>query len=134
MKVTDATKTGNGELTYTLSDYSNFLQGDMAVLFDHLSRRILNLDVAVRQEVKAQYIAYKMATNFVDIVPQKSRLRLSLNMRFAEINDPKGLCQDITNVGRWGNGDIEVGISSMAQLDDVMDLIRQSFDKQRNAG
>lgn len=31
------------------------------------------------------YIAYKTTTNFVDIVPQKSRLRLSLNLRFDEL-------------------------------------------------
>lgn len=33
-----------------------------------------------------------------------SRLRLSINMRFSEIDDPKGLCKDVTNLGRWGKG------------------------------
>lgn len=56
-------------------------------------------------------------------------LRLSLNMRFDEIDDPKELCRDVSNVGRWGNGDVEVGFSSLEQLDDVMALIRQAFDK-----
>jgi len=62
-------------------------------------------------------------------VPQVKQLRLSLNMKFSEINDPKGLCRDITDIGRWGNGDVEVGLSSTDQLDDVMYLIRQSFEK-----
>jgi len=32
-------------------------------------------------------------------------------MRFSEIDDPKGLCKDVTNLGRRGNGDVEVAVS-----------------------
>lgn len=63
-----------------------------------------------------------------------SRLRLSINMRFSEIDDPKGLCKDVTNLGRWGNGDVEVGLSSAALLDDVMYLISQSFERNVDNG
>ena len=52
---------------------------------------------------------------------------MMLNMRFDEIEDPKGLCKDVTGLGRWGNGDVEVRFSSPSQLDDVMDLVHQSF-------
>jgi len=76
------------------------------------------------------YIAYKAETNFVDIVPQAKRLRLSLNMPFGEIDDPKGLCIDVTNLGRWGNGDVEIGLSKLEEIPYVMGLIRQSFDRQ----
>jgi predicted transport protein len=113
------------------SRHAEYLQGEMLVLFEALSKRILNLDSSVRQEFKKLYVAYKTTTNFVDIVPQKSRLRLSLNMRFEEVNDPQELCRDITDLGRWGNGDVEVGISSLDQLDDIMFLIRQAFEKHR---
>jgi len=111
------------------SRHAEYLQGDMLVLFETIRKRILNLDAYVREEFKKLYIAYKTTTNFVDIVPQKSRLRLSLNMRFDEIDDPKGMCRDVTEVGRWGNGNVEVGISSLDELDDVMLLIRQAFNK-----
>ena len=52
------------------------------------------------------------------------------NLLIDEIHDPKGLCKDVTGIGRWGNGDVEVGLSSAAQLDDVMALVKQAFDKQ----
>lgn len=111
------------------SRHAEYLQGEMLVLFEALRKRILNLDASVREEFKKLYIAYKTTTNFVDIVPQKSRLRLSLNMRFDEVNDPAGICRDVTDLGRWGNGDVELGVSSLDQLDDVMLLIRQAFEK-----
>ncbi|WII36243.1 DUF262 and DUF1524 domain-containing protein [Paenibacillus thiaminolyticus] len=115
---------------YSLADHAEYLQGDMLKLFEQLRTRICNLDSSIREEFKKLYIAYKATTNFVDIVPQKSRLRLSLNLAFHEINDPRGICKDVTNLGRWGNGDVEVGISSIEELDYIMFLIEQAFEKQ----
>ena len=80
--------------------------------------------------LKKLYIAYKLDTNFVDIVVQKQRLRISLNMKFLEFHDPKGLCKDITGLGRWGNGDVEVFFEHTSEIDDVMELIEQSYKKQ----
>lgn len=76
------------------------------------------------------YIAYKAETNFVDVVPQARRLRLSLNMPFHAIDDPKGLCRDVTHLGRWGNVCVEVHLSTHEELPYVMGLVRQSFERQ----
>ncbi len=114
--------------TYSIADYSE-LQGNMLTLFEEIRKRIVNLDSSVREEFKKFYIAYKTTTNFVDIVPQKNRLRLSLNMQFSEIYDPKGICKDVTNLGRWGNGDVEIGMESIEQIEDVIFLIKQAFEK-----
>jgi len=114
---------------YSLDTYE-YLQGDMLNLYEHLKKRILNIDSSVIEEYKKLYIAFKSSTNFVDIVPQKSRLRLSLNMSYKEIYDPKNLCKDVSGVGRWGNGEVEVGLSEINEIDDIMELIRQSFESQ----
>jgi predicted transport protein len=82
------------------------------------------------EEFLKLYVAYKAETNFVDVVPQAKRLLLVLNVGIADIEDPKGLCRDISNIGRWGNGDVEIGLSSVHELPYVMGLIRQSFDRQ----
>lgn len=116
--------------TYTLDHFKDMLQGEIGALFSALKARILQLDPSVREEVKKQYIAYKATTNFVDITPQKRQLRLFLNMPFSEIEDPKGLCRDISGVGKWGNGDIEVILSSFDQIDYIMSLITQSYEKR----
>ncbi len=114
---------------YSIEQYEH-LKGDMLDLYHTLKKRILNIDSSVKEEYKKLYIAFKSSTNFVDIVPQKVRLRLSLNIDYPDMIDPKGLCKDVSGLGRWGNGDVEVGISNMNELDDVMELIQQAFDKQ----
>ncbi len=124
---------GRGAKTYILEDHSN-LTGITMELFEQLRKRILNLDASATEEIFQQYIAYKTTTNFVDIVPQKSRLQLVLNMKFDKIHDPKRLCKDMTGKGHQGNGDVAMILSLSEQLDDVMALVRQSFDKHIEDG
>ncbi|HIE1707161.1 TPA: GmrSD restriction endonuclease domain-containing protein [Pseudomonas aeruginosa] len=115
---------------YSIDDHSHLSSGPVRDLFESLRAAVLELDPCVKEDVLKLYIAYKAETNFVDMVPQAKRLRLSLNMPFHEIDDPKGLCRDVTNLGRWGNGDVEVVFTSHDELPYVMGLIRQSFDRQ----
>ena len=114
---------------YTLNDY-DFLNPFTEMLYEQLDKRIINISPDVKREFKKLYIAYKVDTNFVDIVIQKSRLRLAINMKFSEVYDPKGLCKDVADVGRWGNGDVELFFESLAQIDDVMAIIEQSYNNQ----
>ena len=99
-------------------------------LFEVLDKRIMNLSSDVKREYKKLYIAYKLDTNFVDVVVQKQRLRISVNMKFSEIHDPKGICKDITGLGRWGNGDVELFMEHTSDVDNVMEIIEQSYRMQ----
>lgn len=116
---------------YTIDDHEHLAVGrPMRPLFEAIRKQVLEIDPCVKEDYFKLYVAYKAETNFVDVVPQAKRLRLSLNMKFHEINDPKGICKDVTNLGRWGNGDIEMGLSSLDELPYVMGLVRQSFERQ----
>jgi len=125
---------------YTLADHPYLSEGSemygdrVRILFEALRKEILALDPNVSEDILKKYIAYKAETNFVDIVPQAKRLRLSLNMKFHEVHDPRGLAKDVTNLGRWGNGDVEVGFENLEDLPYVMGLIRQAYEKQMGNG
>ena len=117
--------------SYTIDDHPNLAPDKpMRAIFDAFRREILDLDSAVSEEFMKLYVAYKAETNFVDIVPQVSRLRVAINMDFPEIFDPRGICVDVTNKGRWGNGNVEVGLSSQEDIPYLMGLVRQSIEKQ----
>ena len=122
-------KQENKSSQYSLESYDQ-LNPNTRVLFEKLNTRILNLSTFVKREFKKMYIAYKADTNFVDVVIQKSRLRLTVNMKYDDVVDPKGLCKDITDVGRWGNGDVDLALNSLEELDDVMKIIEQAFWQQ----
>lgn len=115
---------------YTIDDHPHLTAGITRDLFEAFRKEILALDSCVTEEFLKLYIAYKAETNFVDIVPQSKRLRISLNMPFPEINDPRCICKDVSTVGRWGNGDVEIGLASIDELPYVMGLVRQALDRQ----
>lgn len=120
---------------YSIDDHTHLAHGSpMRDLFEVFRKEILALDPCVSEEFLKLYVAYKAETNFIDIVPQKSRLRLSLNMQFHELHDPKGIAKDVTNLGRWGNGDVEVSLSKLDELPYIMGLVRQAFEKQMGNG
>ena len=113
---------------YTLETYD--INAFTKILFETLDRRIMNLSPVVKREYKKLYIAYKLDTNFVDIVVQKQRLRISVNMKFSEVYDPNGICRDVTGLGRWGNGDVELFMEHTSDIDRVMEIIEQSYKLQ----
>lgn len=109
--------------TYGMNDVTR-------MLFEALDKRIMNLSPGVKREYKKLYVAYKLDTNFVDIIIQKERLLIVVNMKFSDIFDPNGICRDITGIGRWGNGDVELFMEHKDELDQIMEIVKQSFDAQ----
>lgn len=115
---------------YSIDDHHQLASGAVRELFEQLRSQVLAFDPCVSEEFLKIYVAYKAETNFVDVIPQAKRLLLTLNIPFHEIDDPAGRCRDISGLGRWGNGDVEVKLESPDQLPYVLGLIRQAFDQQ----
>jgi predicted transport protein len=120
---------------YTLGDHAHLAQGSrMRPLFEKFRTAVLSLDPAVSEEFLKLYVAYKAETNFVDVIPQSGRLLLSINLPFHELVDPKGIARDVTSLGRWGNGDAEVGLQTDDELPYILGLVRQAFESQMGNG
>ncbi len=121
--------------TTVISNGKNYVLNDHLFLhknpvFEELRKRILNLDAGVTEVVNRGYIAYKLTSNFVAITGQKKRLIVALYMPFAKVNDPKSLAKDVLDSKHYGKAKTEIDVISLDQIDDVMDLIRQSFELQ----
>jgi uncharacterized protein with ParB-like and HNH nuclease domain/predicted transport protein len=124
-------RTRKASTSYSIESFVQLAPGKLTrILFDALRKELLVLDPCVTEEFLFSYVAYKAETNFVDVVPQLKRLRLTLNMKFHELYDPREIARDVTNIGQWGNGDVEVGLATLDDLPYVLGLIRQSFEKQ----
>lgn len=115
---------------YTLADHPNLANPHLRELFDALSKEVLALDPCVVMEFLKLYVAFKAETNFVDVIPRTKDLSLSLNLAFNELEDPRKICEDVTGMGRWGNGDVRVALGKKEELPYVMGLVRQALEKQ----
>ena len=115
---------------YSINDHLHLTQSPIRELFEEFRKQVMAIDPCVTEEFLKLYVAYKAETNFVDVVPQAKRLRLSLNIKFSEINDSREICKDVSALGRWGNGDVEVGLSEIEDIPYIMGLVRQAFERQ----
>lgn len=109
-------------------------EGHSRDLYLVLRKEFLAFDPCVNEEILRHYIAYKAETNFVDVAPLATSLCLFVNMDPSELVDPQGLGEDLTGVGRPGNGRIRVRLEQTEQIPYVVGLARQAFEKQMSAG
>jgi len=117
--------------THTIEEHLSKANKEIQSLFLKLRERITSLDEKIIEEFKAKYIAYKTATNFVDVVILHSSLKIFLNIKSGELNDPDCIARDLTKpklVGHWGNGDYEVKLEKEGELEKILNLIKQSYD------
>jgi len=119
------------DIQHTVDEHLKSTSPDIRELFSTLKEKIFELDESIIEEAKAKYIAYKLTTNFCDVVVLRDALKIFLNVPSGELNDPDGIARDLTKpklIGHWGNGDYEVKLENKENADKVMALIRQSYE------
>ena len=117
--------------SYSIEDHRNLNIPTIHKLFEAFRKEVLALDPCVKEEFLKLYVAYKAETNFVDVAPQTNLLLLTLNIKFPDLLDPKGICRDRTGYksGR-GNGEVELKLRTLDELPYVLGLVRQSLEQQ----
>ena len=116
---------------YNIEGHLQIASKETKDIFLDLKELIMSLDDWIIEEAKAKYIAYKLTTNFVDIVIQKSWIKVFLNVPSGKLDDPKSIARDLVNpkiVGHWGNWDYEVNISDKSEIWALFELIKQSYN------
>jgi predicted transport protein len=115
---------------YTVGDHLKIANKNIKDIFAAMKEMIVALDEAIIEEPKAKYIAYKLTTNFVDVVVFKDFLKLFFNVPSGKLDDPHGIARDLAKpkkIGHWGNGDYEAKISNKDDIGNMMELIKQSY-------
>ncbi len=117
--------------SYSIEDHPTLNDGaPMQSLFQALRKEIVALDPCVTEEFLKRYVAYKAESNFLDIVGRKNFLRLYFGLKFRELQDPRDVCKDVSELGRWGNGEVAVEVRKAEDLPYVIGLARQALEKQ----
>lgn len=117
------------EIVYTLDDHLKGKSEDIKILFDALREKVfaLNVEGDIIEKPNKIYISYKHGKNFCEIRPQSREVKIWLDIGFSELDDPKKLSRDVSQVGHYGTGEVETKLGNLSELDDVMYLIEQSY-------
>lgn len=121
----DITKVAKEIKVYTEEDHLQGKSDQVVELYESYKQAIENLVPDVQVEAKKLYIAFKKDKNIVDIVLLKNSLKIFINLKSGELDDPKGLARDVSTIGHWGNGDYEIIVQDTENLEYIMSLIKQ---------
>jgi predicted transport protein len=115
---------------YTEEEHLSKASDELKELYNKFRNVIAEWD-NIEVEAKKLYIAFKGARNIADVVVQSKSLKIFINLRAGELDDPKELVRNISEVGHWGNGDYEIIISDDTNFEYIMSLIKQSWIKNK---
>lgn len=112
---------------YTEEDHLNNSSEEIIELYENFKNAILNLTDDIEIDPKKLYIAFKKNKNITDIVILKKGIKIFINLKKGQLDDPKNLMKDISEKGHWGNGDYETIVSNTNNLEYIMSLIKQAI-------
>lgn len=117
------------EVVHTLDDHLKGKSEEINILFDTLREKVfaLNAEGDIIEKPNKIYISYKHGKNFCEIRPQSKEVKIWLDISLSELDDPKSLSRDVSQVGHYGTGEVETKLGNLSELDDVMYLIEQSY-------
>jgi len=115
----------------SIEDHPNLQAPHLRELFEAFRKEVQALDPCISEEILKSCIRYKAEATFVSVYPQAKLLHLPLNMNFADITDPRGICRNVSGMRRaWSNAEVEVKLGKIEDLPYVIGLVRQSLEQQ----
>ena len=120
-KVVEETK------VYSEDDIKQRGNDEMQELFEKFKAAILNLTDGIEVIPRKQYISFKRGKTFFDITLNSKSIKMWINQRKGQLEDPKKITDDVSQRGHWGNGDYQITVDSDEQLEYIMSLVRQAI-------
>jgi hypothetical protein len=86
----------------------------------------------VQKEHRAKSVNYKHGKSaFCSVHIQKGGLRIWVRLNYSRLENPSEYVRDVSNIGHWGSGDVEIRINNFENFQSLKYLIRQSFDENK---
>ena len=98
-------------------------------LYGKFKTAVLSLGSEIKIKPTKWYIAFVSKTNFTDVEIRRKKLKIYLNLRKGELEDPRNIARDVSTIGHWGNGDYQIYFNNEQDLDYIMSLVKQSYNK-----
>lgn len=114
----------------TISTVLEELDTSMTDRYDALKAYLIALGDDVQETTVRFYIAFKRIKNFacVEFRPTSSKILLFLKVDPSTVELQPGFSRDVSELGHYGTGDLEVTLSAVADLERAAPLIKLSYE------
>lgn len=124
-KVAETSDRQESKPSYTYEEHLTKADEVTKPLVNSLTEFILALDDAIAEVPQKFYIAYKLAKNLACVEVHRKKVVAFLNLSYD--SDMPKLARDVSNIGHYGTGKLELTVSSADDLEDAFALIKQSY-------
>lgn len=107
------------------------LDAAMVDRYEALKAYLEALGDDVQQTTLSYYIAFKRIKNFacIEFRPTTSRIYVFVKVDPATLVLEPGFTRDVSNIGHFGTGDLEITLSTPDDLERATPLLKRSYDE-----
>ncbi len=100
---------------------------ELRALYEQTTSLLLSLGEDVQQKPLKLYTAFRRLKNFACVIAYPNRLLITLKLDPATVALEAGFSRDVSQVGHWGTGDVELCLFSAADLQKAQALLERSY-------
>lgn len=114
----------------TVENYLNDASDELKSRFYALRDFITSLGDDVQEKKLKNYFGFKRIKNFacVEIHPKTNTVLVYTKANIDDIEFKDGFTRDVTNIGHYGTGNLEIRFTDMKQFDEVQKYIMDSYE------
>lgn len=98
-------------------------------IYQDLANYMLSLGDDITETHLKQYAAFKKIKNVATVVAQKRALILNLPLNPNSMVFEENFSRDVTDIGHWGTGNVELRIKNKADLEKAKPLLERSYNE-----
>lgn len=112
----------------TVTEWLADMTPSTRIMFESLEGYVTSLGDDVQRKNLKLYVAFKRLRNFATVCFQKNNLMVFLHLDPHQVQLVEGFTRDVSNIGHWGTGNVEVTLSNLADLDKAKPLLLQAYE------
>ena len=114
----------------TVEEYLNDASDELKSRYYALRDFIISLGDDVQEKKLKNYFGFKRIKNFacVEIHPKTNTVLIYTKANIEDIELREGFTRDVTNIGHFGTGNLEITFTDMKDFDEIQKFIIASYD------
>lgn len=118
--------TGGTDKTY--AEHLSTLSPELKMVLTSLVNYATSLGDDVQPKELKLYVAFKRLKNFATVVLAKKGILLYLHLDPAPVVNVLKNARDVSAVGHWGTGDVEITLTTMKEFDEIKPLLAAAYE------
>lgn len=115
-------------IVYTEENHTRDKSDHIAELYETYRDSIVALADDIEIVPKKLYVAFKKGNrNIAYLHLQKKNIKLWINAKWGEIDEPSNMAHNVSNKGHYGYGDYEIDLKNDTKIEYIMSLIKQAI-------